>query len=65
MIARKRPIIGKANLDLAILYATAKGDTDLRANDNVGLALSEGYSGNPQMQTLLGPGKGVLIREVS
>ncbi len=25
MIARKRPIIGNANLDLAILYATAKG----------------------------------------
>ncbi len=25
MIARKRPIIGKASIDLAILYATAKG----------------------------------------
>lgn len=25
MLARKRPVIGKVNIDLAILYATAKG----------------------------------------
>ena len=30
MIARKRPIIGNATIDLAIIYATAKGQWDLQ-----------------------------------